>query len=73
MACVFARAVCDTASDDLPFDLEGCRDETGEIRRARVAGSLLWNPAAAPALWELRRRLRACSMVLAGFVEDLLQ
>jgi len=71
--CVFARAVCDTAADDLPFDIEACRDATGEISRAKVARRLLWRPTAAPALWELRRRMNVCSMALARFVEDLLQ
>ena len=66
------RAVCDTADEALPFDLNECRDESGAVRRIEVVRRALLNPSAAGGLWRLRKRLGLCSTRLARFTDDLL-
>jgi adenosylhomocysteine nucleosidase len=63
------RAVSDTAAEDLPRLLNRCRDDGGRIRRGRVLGSLLVQPASLPALLRLRRRVRSCAERLAAAIE----
>ena len=66
------RAVCDTAREDLPFDLNECVDEAGRVSRFKVARKALLRPSAMRDLWDLRRRVAACSRQLAAFTVRLL-
>jgi nucleoside phosphorylase len=66
------RAVCDTASEDLPFDFNQCVDQSGRISRLKVARKALLRPSAMGGLWDLRRRVAACSRQLADFTVRLL-
>lgn len=67
------RAISDGAGEDLPEILSACQIPGGPIRRGCVARRVLFRPATARKLLELRRRVRAGSELLARFVETLLQ
>ena len=66
--CLIIRAVSDTADEELPGYLSACMDEDGGIRRSAVALSALAHPGSIPALLRMRRRVAACSAILADFV-----
>jgi adenosylhomocysteine nucleosidase len=66
------RAVCDTACEDLPFDLNDCVDPAGRVSRFKVARKAILQPSAMRELWSLRRRVTDCSRRLADFVVPLL-
>ena len=76
LSCELLRAVCDTASEDLPFDfnqcVNQCVDQAGRISRLKVARKALLRPSAMGELWDLRRRVAACSRQLADFTVRLL-
>jgi nucleoside phosphorylase len=69
---VVLRAVCDTAREELPVDLERCRDGSGAIRRLDVVRQAMLHPASALALWRLRQRLDDGARALARLVAALL-
>jgi nucleoside phosphorylase len=71
--CLIVRAVCDTAEEDLPLDLNLCRDADGGINRFAVARRAMFTPGAARKLLRLRKRVAIVSEHLARFVTALLQ
>jgi adenosylhomocysteine nucleosidase len=73
---VVLRAVCDPVEEELPLDLESCRDADGAVSRTRVLREALKQPSsvgALRALWGLQRRVRSCAEGLAGAVERLVR
>jgi adenosylhomocysteine nucleosidase len=68
---VVLRAVSDTAAEAVPSFLARCRDERG-LRRTRILAHALTHPSALSALWQLDRRVRACSRALSLSVEKLI-
>lgn len=72
VAYVVLRAVCDTADEALPFDLNRCRDDSGQLRRMRVARQALMRPAALGRLLDLRKRTTQGAGHLARLAADLL-
>jgi hypothetical protein len=66
------RAVCDTADEGLPLDLNRCRNSAGGVRRLAVVGSALLHPASVRGLWTLRRRLGRCAHELARLTVNLI-
>jgi adenosylhomocysteine nucleosidase len=66
------RAVCDTADDDLPFDIETCRRLDGTINRLSVVRRAVASPRAIRELWQLRQRVALGSKRLAEFVGRLI-
>lgn len=62
------RAISDSAGEALPFDPERCSDGKGGISHARVVASALARPRSFAALWQLRRRVAACSRSLDGWL-----
>jgi adenosylhomocysteine nucleosidase len=62
------RAVSDTADEELPGYLSVCMDGDGGIRRSAVVLHALAHPGSIPALLRMRRRVVACSAILADFV-----
>jgi adenosylhomocysteine nucleosidase len=66
------RAVLDTADEDLPLDLERCRDGRGAIRRWKVVLRALPRPGRLARLGALHRRVADASERLARFVDELL-
>ena len=66
------RSVCDTLEEELPLDLERCRDDSGGVRRLAVVGQALLHPSSVRGLWRLRRRLGRGARDLAETVEQLL-
>jgi nucleoside phosphorylase len=68
---IVARSVSDAADEELPLDLESCRDAGGRIRRRRVLGRLLRHPAAVPGLLRLRTRIVRDAERLARLVLEL--
>jgi adenosylhomocysteine nucleosidase len=67
------RAICDPVEEGLPFDLNGCRDGSGQISRLRVVRRILLRPTAMGGLWSLRKRVALGAERLADLVEVLLQ
>jgi nucleoside phosphorylase len=68
-----ARAVCDTAREDLPLDLNACLDADGKVNRLKVARRALFQPSAMRELWDLRARVKLCERRLAEFAERLIR
>ena len=66
------RSVCDPAEEDLPFDLNHCRDRAGGVRRVRVMSRALLHPSYVGGLWVLRQRVARGSHRIAGLVQALL-
>jgi len=66
------RAVSDAADEELPLDLNRCRDRDGGIRRLAVVGRALVHPSSVRGLWRLRRRLYNCAHELAGWTVALI-
>lgn len=66
------RTVADTAEESLPAWLDGCRDSSGAIRRARVVWALLRDPRPLPRLLDLRRRVAAGGLAVSRAVLSLL-
>jgi len=66
------RAVCDPADEELPLDLDSCRDKAGGVSRVKVVRQALLHPSSVGGLWDLRQRVVLCSVKLADFVERLL-
>lgn len=64
---VVARAVCDTAGEDLPLDFNRLATEDGQVRRFAVARRALFQPSLLPRLADLRRRVGLCAVTLARF------
>ena len=69
---VVLRAICDPAQENLPFDLDRCRDREGRIRRGRVLAHALLRPRYLAHLWNLRARVASAAERLARLVEVLL-
>jgi adenosylhomocysteine nucleosidase len=59
------RVILDPFDERLPLDVSRCLGADGRVSRARVAARALARPASLAALWDLRRRLRACAERLA--------
>ena len=66
------RCISDTFDEDLPLDLNSCRDSAGSIATPRVLMALLRRPRALPGLIELQRRAKSCSDILARVVAGIL-
>jgi adenosylhomocysteine nucleosidase len=66
------RAISDVAEEDLPLDLNRCRDGSGAISRTRVLWQAVRSPGTLPGLWQLKGRTLRCARRLAGAVEELL-
>jgi len=71
--CLIVRAVCDSAEEDLPLDLNLCRGEDGRIDRFAVVRRAVRSPSTARELWRLRKRVAVASEQLARFVLEILQ
>ncbi len=69
---LIARAVSDTAEEELPEYLSRCVGSDGRLRRAAVVRSALAHPTTISTLARMRRRLRAGSERLSRLLEDLL-
>jgi len=69
---VIVRAISDSAEESLPFDLNRCRNRSGEISPVRVAGHALIRPSSLRRLQDLRARCIDGSRKLAEFVAGLL-
>lgn len=67
-----ARAICDTANEDLPSFLVNCANDDGSMHRGRVVLHALRHPSAIRSLLWLRRRVRRCSARLGAFVAELI-
>jgi adenosylhomocysteine nucleosidase len=67
------RVVCDASDEELPLDLNRCRDRLGGIRRLAVVGRALVHPSSVRGLWRLRRRVASCAGELARGVQALLE
>jgi adenosylhomocysteine nucleosidase len=67
------RAICDPAEEELPFDLECCRDGSGRVKRIKVVRQALRRPAAVGGLWSLRKRVALCADRLADLVQSLIE
>jgi adenosylhomocysteine nucleosidase len=65
---LIVRVVSDAADEELPGYLSRCVDEEGGIRRSAVALQALAHPGSIPALLRMRKRVAACSALLADFV-----
>jgi len=70
---VVLRAVSDAADEEMPFDLNACRDETGRIHRGRVFARAMRRPGSIGVLWNLQKRVTRCAIDLARAVEGLLE
>lgn len=64
------RAVTDGMDDDLPFEFERFVDETGEVKRGRLAMHVAMRPWLAPAMIRLGARSARAATNLASFVEQ---
>lgn len=67
------RCITDTLDEDLPLDLNACRDQSGNIATGRVIWALARKPTALPGLMELRRRARNCAAIMARVISELLK
>jgi adenosylhomocysteine nucleosidase len=66
------RCISDTFDEDLPLDLNACRDRDGNIAIGRILWSVARQPSAIPRLMELRRRSDDCARILARVVQGVL-
>jgi adenosylhomocysteine nucleosidase len=69
---LIARAVSDTADEELPSYLSECVGPDGRLRRTAVVRSALAHPSTIVSLARMRRRLRACAEQLSIVLEKLL-
>lgn len=70
---VVLRAVSDAADEEMPFDLNACRDETGRIQRGKVFARAMRQPGSIGVLWNLQKRVTRSAVDLALAVEALLE
>ncbi|MGH9699598.1 MAG: hypothetical protein ACRD5R_10430 [Candidatus Acidiferrales bacterium] len=66
---VAVRAICDTAQEDLPLDMNGIFTEDGRVSLARVVGQLARHPASLPQLIKVGRQSKRAAESLARFLE----
>lgn len=70
---VAVRAICDTASEDLPLDFNQFVGEDGRIRRERVALHAMRHPSLIPGLRHMQSRLSLCADRLGKLVAEILR
>jgi adenosylhomocysteine nucleosidase len=63
------RAISDDADEDLPMDFGNILDESGNVKKAKVARLLARSPQKLPALVRLGKNSRAAAEKLAEFME----
>jgi adenosylhomocysteine nucleosidase len=66
---VAVRAICDTAQEDLPLDMNGVFTEEGQVSLARVVGQLALHPASLPRLVKIGQQSKRAAESLAKFLE----
>ncbi len=66
------RCISDTFDEDLPIDLNACRDRDGNIEIGRILWSIARHPSTVAGVMELRRRANACARILARVVQGVL-
>ncbi len=62
------RTILDPQEETLPVDFERFRGRSGQVARGRLAVHVLGRPRLIGPLWDLNRRVQACSETLAKFV-----
>jgi nucleoside phosphorylase len=65
------RVILDPLDERLPLDVSRCLGADGRVSRARVVAWALSRPSSLAALWDLRRRLRACADRLADAAAEV--
>lgn len=66
---VAVRAICDTAQEDLPLDMNGIFTERGRVSLARVVGQVALHPASLPQLVKIGQQSKRAAESLAKFME----
>lgn len=66
---VAVRAICDTAQEDLPLDMNGIFTKEGQVSLARVVGQLALHPASLPQLVKISQQSKRAAESLAKFLE----
>lgn len=66
---VAVRAICDTAQEDLPLDMNGIFTGEGQVSVARVVGQLALHPASLPQLVKIGQQSKRAAESLAKFLE----
>jgi nucleoside phosphorylase len=63
------RCISDAFDEDLPVDLNHCRDRDGNVDTLRVLWAIARHPRSIAGLMELHRRARSCARTLARVVQ----
>lgn len=69
---LIARCISDLFDEDLPVDLNRCRDKEGVVRSRKVLLAALVRPGAFKGLLDLRRRSGLCAERLAAIAKELI-